>query len=79
MRIFIYIFFLLLITGTASSQIIENDGSGNNELFILTPEPSSKPKINGARVFGVHPGNPVIFTVPATGNRPMTFTAKNLP
>jgi alpha-galactosidase len=73
------IFILLIIAGTVSSQIIERENFGNNESYILTPEPSPKPKINGAKVFGVHPGNPVIFTIPATGNRPMTFTAKNLP
>lgn len=74
-----YIFILLLIINTVSSQIVEKESFVNNESYILTPEPSPKPKINGAKVFGVHPGNPVIFTIPATGNRPMTFTAKNLP
>jgi len=46
---------------------------------ILTPKPSPKPRINGARVFGVRPGHPVLFTIPATGDRPMTFAASNLP
>ena len=46
---------------------------------ILTPQPSPKPRINGARVFGVRPGAPFLFTVAATGNRPMTFAADNLP
>ncbi|MDA3821347.1 MAG: putative Ig domain-containing protein, partial [Bacteroidales bacterium] len=49
------------------------------EFEILTPKPPKEPKINGAKVFGVHPGNPVIFTVPATGERPMKFSARNLP
>ena len=74
-----YIFILLLIANAVSSQILEKQSISNNEAYILTPEPSPKPRINGAKVFGVHPGNPVIFTIPATGNRPMTFTAKNLP
>ncbi len=42
---------------------------------ILTPKPSPKPRINGAKVFGVRPGNPFLFTVAATGDRPMTFAA----
>jgi hypothetical protein len=46
---------------------------------ILTPPAPDIPRINGPRIFGVRPGNPVLFTVPATGNRPMTFTAQNLP
>ncbi|MGV8879619.1 MAG: NPCBM/NEW2 domain-containing protein [Sphingobacteriaceae bacterium] len=50
-----------------------------NKRHILTPPTSPKPKINGARVFGVRPGRPFIFTIAATGNRPMTFNALNLP
>ncbi|UCG56368.1 MAG: NPCBM/NEW2 domain-containing protein [Phycisphaerales bacterium] len=47
--------------------------------IILTPKPSPKPRINGAKVFGVRPGSPFLFTIPATGNRPMEFSAKRLP
>jgi alpha-galactosidase len=46
---------------------------------ILTPKPSPKPRINGAKVFGVRPRNPFLFTIAATGERPMTFSAKGLP
>ena len=49
------------------------------EAVILTPPPSKKPRINGAKVFGVRPGSPVLFTIAATGERPMTFSAENLP
>ena len=38
-----------------------------------------KPQINGARVFGVRPGNPFLFTIAVTGRRPMAFTAEGLP
>jgi alpha-galactosidase len=46
---------------------------------VMTPKPSPKPRINGARVFGVRPGSPFLFTVPATGERPLTISATNLP
>ena len=46
---------------------------------ILTPPAGPQPKINGARVFGVRPGSPFLFTIPATGERPMEFAAENLP
>ncbi len=46
---------------------------------ILTPPAPETPRINGARIFGARPGNPVLFTTPATGLRPMTFSAENLP
>ena len=46
---------------------------------ILTPKPGPKPRINGARVFGVRPGSPFLFTIAATGEKPITFAAENLP
>ena len=49
------------------------------DAIILTPQSSPQPRINSARVFGVRPGAPFLFTIAATGDRPMTFTAKGLP
>ncbi len=46
---------------------------------ILTPRPPETPRINGARVFGVRPGRPILYTIAATGRRPMTFAAEGLP
>ena len=46
---------------------------------ILTPPAPSTPRINGATVFGVRPGHPCLYTVAATGDRPMTFSADGLP
>jgi len=46
---------------------------------ILTPLSSPKPRINGAEIFGVRPGSPFLFTIAATGDRPMTFAADDLP
>jgi len=50
-----------------------------SEPYILTPKPSAFPKINSAKVFGVRSGSPFQFLVAATGDRPMTFSAKGLP
>jgi alpha-galactosidase len=47
--------------------------------YILTPAAPPTPRINGANVFGVRPGSPFLFTIPATGDRPMEFSAANLP
>lgn len=49
------------------------------EAVILTPRPAASPRLNGARTFGVRPGAPFLFTVAATGERPMTFAADGLP
>ena len=47
--------------------------------YILTPEPAPTPRITGARLFGARPGAQFLFTVTATGERPMTFAAEGLP
>ena len=46
---------------------------------ILTPTPGPEPRINGPEVFAVRPGRPVLYRVPATGDRPMNFEADALP
>ncbi|WP_312769181.1 NPCBM/NEW2 domain-containing protein [Epilithonimonas sp.] len=50
-----------------------------SEPYILTPKPAPTPKLNSAGVYGARPGSPFLFRIPATGDRPMTFSAKNLP
>jgi len=49
------------------------------QMGILTPPPPREPRINGARVFGVRPGSPVLFTIPVTGERPVTLEVEGLP
>jgi alpha-galactosidase len=46
---------------------------------ILTPKPPATPRINGARVYGERPGRPFLFTIPATGEEPITYSAEGLP
>nr|MDQ6911431.1 putative Ig domain-containing protein [Verrucomicrobiota bacterium] len=46
---------------------------------ILTPPSSLTPRINGAKIFGVRPGAPFLFQIAATGDRPMAFSATDLP
>jgi alpha-galactosidase len=47
--------------------------------YLLTPPPGPQPKINSPRVLGVRPGSPVMYTIAATGDRPMHFSADPLP
>jgi len=49
------------------------------EPYILTPPAPATPRINTAPVFGVRPNSPFLFTIAATGDRPMKFSAKHLP
>lgn len=37
------------------------------------------PRFNYPRIFGVRPGSPVVFRLPVSGTRPMTFAAEGLP
>jgi len=49
------------------------------EEVILTPKPGLRPHINGPKVYGCRPGHPFLYRIPATGLRPMQFTADHLP
>jgi alpha-galactosidase len=53
--------------------------SNSDERYILTPKPAETPRINSAKVFGASPGNPILYTISATGKRPMQFSVMNLP
>jgi alpha-galactosidase len=71
---------LLLLSPLLSLILVLQIGAARADLpAILTPAPGPQPRINGARVFGVRPGDPFLFTVAATGERPMTFSATGLP
>lgn len=47
--------------------------------YILTPKAPAAPRINSAERFGVRPESPVIYRIPASGERPMVFSVRNLP
>jgi alpha-galactosidase len=53
--------------------------SESDPKIILTPRPGPEPRINGTRIFGVRPGSPFLFTLAATGERPMKYEVLNLP
>lgn len=49
------------------------------EKYILTPQSPKHPIINNPLVYGARPGNPFLWTIMATGQRPMKFEASGLP
>ena len=69
----------------ADAQIVMNEGTPETlnvpreEPVILTPKPGPAPRITGAKVYGCRPGNPFLFRIPATGDRPMTYSVRKLP
>ena len=79
----IFVYFLLFPALFAISAIAADyeptNAVSDETATILTPKPSPAPCINSAKIFGVRPGTPFLFTIAATGARPMTFSAKHLP
>ncbi|HWX20965.1 MAG TPA: NPCBM/NEW2 domain-containing protein [Candidatus Binatia bacterium] len=69
----------------ADAQIVMTEGKPQafapprEPAVVLTPKSSPQPRINGAKLFGVRPGSPFLFTIPASGQRPIAFAADNLP
>jgi alpha-galactosidase len=53
--------------------------SAANDRVILTPPAPDTPRVNGPSVFGVRPGAPFLYSIPATGLRPMAFAVEGLP
>jgi alpha-galactosidase len=70
------LFFILIIFTSFVAVVKAQDTLSK---YILTPKEGPKPRINGAKVFGVRPDHPIIFTIPATGTRPVFFSADHLP
>ncbi len=46
---------------------------------LTVPAFDPHPAIHGPRIVGATPGRPFLFLVPATGQEPLTYAAKNLP
>jgi alpha-galactosidase len=68
--LFIMMIFSAVAGAAAAAAVAAGAGAGTD---------ADSPRINGPRVFGVRPGSPFFYTIPATGARPLTFAAGNLP
>jgi len=71
--------FLLALCLCCAAHLRAADTNAPVAPYILPPAAPATPRINGPDIFGVRPGSPVLYMIPATGDRPMTFSAKNLP
>jgi alpha-galactosidase len=72
-----FLLIAIVLTGICRLQAVETNTMVAP--YILTPPAPTTPRINGPDVFGVRPGSPFLYTIPATGDRPMTFSVTNLP
>ena len=59
--------------------IVDGQGLAATTADLRTPPPPATPRINGPTIFGVRPGSPFLYTIPVTGERPVTYAADNLP
>lgn len=77
----LFITLTLLGLGTSYNAVAHDssDAAATDSRVILTPPAPATPRVNGAKVFGVRPGAPFMYTIPATGERPMKFSVDGLP
>ncbi|WP_321436428.1 NPCBM/NEW2 domain-containing protein [uncultured Bacteroides sp.] len=69
----------LITSGNVISESVIPNKKITTEKYILTPKEKETPKINSPKVFGVRPNSPFLYTVAATGKRPIVFSAYQLP
>ena len=53
--------------------------AAQTDITISTAAAPATPRILGATVVGATPGSPFLYTISATGQAPLTFTATGLP
>ena len=72
-----------------AGAVITMAGSAQSRPEVLAPvveaappiasSRSSAPQLNSPKITGATPGRPFMFLIPASGDEPLTFAAKNLP
>ena len=71
---------LTLAPNAAARPVTIPDAAANEPTLPIFMGPDSPaPAIHGPRITGATPGRPFLFKIPATGDGPLTFAAKNLP
>ena len=77
-RIFLCLWFAV---GSLRAEIISPDTNltVREEQIIAATKTEAAPAFNGARIVGVRPNTPFIYSLAVTGERPMLFSADGLP
>ena len=81
MKKLVVLSFVLGIATSIQAAITSPDTSltTREEKIIAAAKPAAAPQFHGAPIAGIHPGTPLIYTLSATGERPMTFSIRSLP
>jgi alpha-galactosidase len=70
---------VILVLSTWTAIALISPAANQASETILTPKPGPAPRINGPKVYGCRPTHPLLYRIPATGQRPIRFTARGLP
>ncbi|MHB1938552.1 MAG: putative Ig domain-containing protein [Acidobacteriaceae bacterium] len=70
---------LMFVVALAVSLSGNIAASAQQTSDLRTPGAPETPHLNGPRVYGVRPGHWFLYRIPCTGDRPMAFSARNLP
>jgi len=72
---------LFLTTGCLYSQNVapNTNLTAREEQIIAAAKPAAALRFNGARIVGIRPGTPFLYSLAVTGERPVTFSTKKLP
>jgi alpha-galactosidase len=72
-------FLLSLALACVTLTILGATNTPPEENVMFTPPAPPAPRINGPLVYGIRPSSPFLYRIPCTGERPMKFSAENLP
>ena len=75
------LFVLGLAANVLSAQIISPNTNltSREEQIVSASAVGAAPQFNGACLASVHPGTPIVYSLAVSGERPILFSAKNLP
>lgn len=81
MKIIFGLCVLVLAANVLSTQIVSpNTNLTTRETLIISAaQPAAAPQFNGAGVVSIRPGWPLVYALAVSGERPLTFSARNLP
>jgi alpha-galactosidase len=70
---------LLICQPVGFLNLVHGQAPADPASLIRTQPAPKTPRINGPRIFGARPGHPFLYHLPVTGDRPITFSAEDLP
>jgi hypothetical protein len=72
---------LLVVSRLNAVEILSPDTNltTRKQQIITAAKPGPAPQFNGARIVGIRPGTPLIYSLAVTGERPITYSVKSLP